>query len=68
MESNNKIKELENYLDDMDNLIDTGWFKDESIKYWAYYHNDMSLREFVSKGREYIRQYLMEEKGMKDAI
>lgn len=68
MESNNKIKELEKYLDDMDNLIDTGFFSYDTISDFTFYHKEWSLRDFVTKGREYIRQYLMEEKGMKDTI
>jgi hypothetical protein len=59
-----KIKELENYLNDLDNLIDTGWFPEESVKDCTFYHKDLTLRDFVSKGREYIRQYLISEKGV----
>lgn len=57
------IKDLENYLDDLDNLIDTGWFPKVSIKECTFYHRDLTLRDFVSKGREYIRQYLMLHKN-----
>jgi hypothetical protein len=60
----NKIKDLENYLNDLDNLIDTGWFPKDSVKEFTFYHKDLTLREFVSQGREYIRQYLMIEKGV----
>lgn len=67
MESN-KIKELEQYLDTIDNLSDTGWFSDDTISDYTFYHKEWSLRDFILQGREYIRQYLMEEKGMKDAI
>lgn len=59
-----KIKDLENYLNDLDNLIDTGWFPKDSVKECTFYHKDLTLRDFVSKGREYIRQYLMTEKGV----
>ena len=59
-----KIKDLENYLNDLDNLIDTGWFPKDSVKECTFYHKDLTLRDFVSKGREYIRQYLMVEKGV----
>ena len=59
-----KIKNLENYLNDLDNLIDTGWFPKDSVKECTFYHKDLTLRDFVSKGREYIRQYLMAEKGV----
>ena len=59
-----KIKDLENYLNDLDNLIDTGWFPKDSVKESTFYHKDLTLSDFVSKGREYIRQYLMIEKGV----
>jgi hypothetical protein len=59
-----KIKDLENYLNDLDNLIDTGWFPKDSVKEYVFFHKDLTLREFVSKGREYIRQYLMAKKGV----
>ena len=57
-----KIKDLENYLNDLDNLIDTGWFPKDSVKECVFYHKDLTLRDFVSKGREYIRQYVIIEK------
>jgi len=59
-----KIKDLENYLNDLDNLIDTGWFPKDSVKECTFYHKDLTLRDFVQKGREYIGQYLMAEKGV----
>ena len=58
-----KIKELEKYLNDLDNLIDTGHFTDESVKDFTFYHKDLSVKEFIKKGREFIRQYLLISKG-----
>jgi hypothetical protein len=59
----NKIKEIENYLDDLDNIIDTGHFPKESISDYSFYHKDFTLHDFIQKGREYIRQYLMISKS-----
>lgn len=59
-----KIKDLENYLNDLDNLIDTGWFSKDSVKEFTFYHKDLTLHDFVSKGREYVRQYLTAKKGL----
>ena len=56
-----KKKDLENYLSDLDNLIDTGWFPKDSVKECTYYHKGFTLRDFIGKGREYIRQYLVDE-------
>jgi hypothetical protein len=56
------MDEIEKYLDDLDNLLDTGWFPKDSVKDCVFYHKDMTLYEFVSKGREYIRQYLIKLK------
>ena len=58
-----KIKDLEKYLDDLDNLIDTGHFTDESVKDFTFRHPDFTVKTFVKKGREFIRQYLMISKG-----
>jgi hypothetical protein len=52
-------QEVEEYLIDLDNLIDTGHFRKESVRDFTYYHKDMTLRDFVSKGREIIRQSLI---------
>lgn len=59
-----KIKNLENYLNDLDNLIDTNWFPNDNVTEFTFHHEGFTLRDFVSKGREYIRQYLMSEKDM----
>ena len=33
-------EELKQYLDDLDNLVETGWFKNDSIKDFSYHHKD----------------------------
>lgn len=45
-----EIKELKNYLDDLDNLVDTGYFKKESIQVCTFYHKDMNLKGVYSEG------------------
>jgi hypothetical protein len=56
METKISVEEIEHYLSDLDNLIETGHFSRESVKDHTFYHKDMVLMEFVSKGREFIRQ------------
>jgi hypothetical protein len=55
--------ELEKYLNDLDNLIDTGHFPKESVKDYTFHHKNLTLDEFVKKGREHLRHALMEKKG-----
>lgn len=50
---------LKDYLSDLDNLIETGWFKAGSIKECVSYHKDYDMHEFIQKGREYLRQMLV---------
>lgn len=50
------IKEVKQYLDDLDNLIETGHFPKKSVRGFTFYHKDLTLKEFVQKGRELIRQ------------
>ncbi len=57
------IKELEQYLSDFDNLKDTDHFPEIKIQDYVHYHKEMSLEEFLMKGREIIRQTLMYKKG-----
>ena len=54
-------EELKQYLDDLDNLVETGWFKNDSIKDFSYHHKDYNLKQFILKGRELIRQSLIEK-------
>lgn len=56
---NKRKEELRQYLDDLDNLIETSWFKNDSIKDYAHYHKDYTIKQFILKGRELIRQRLM---------
>ena len=51
--------ELEKYLNDLDNLIDTGWFPKDSVEQCTCYHKELNLIDFIQVGREYIRQYLI---------
>lgn len=61
--NNNKIKEIEDYLNDFDNLYEIGAFPKESIKEYTFHHKEMNLKDFMCKGREYIREYLMSKKN-----
>lgn len=45
------MKEIENYLDDLDNLIDTGHFSNDLVTDHTHHHKEMSLRNFIVKGR-----------------
>ena len=57
------VEELANYLSDLDNLKETGHFPKISIKEYTGYHTEMTLYDFIGKGREYIRQFLMSKKA-----
>lgn len=59
MEKGKRIKEIERYLDDLDNLIETDNFKDVNMEYYTFDHKDMTIKDFILKGREYIRVYYM---------
>lgn len=48
------------YLNDLDNLIITGWFPNDSIEECTFHHRHMTLKEFVSKGRSIISTSLKE--------
>ena len=48
-------KDISNYLNDFDNLFDTGFFNGRNTGEYAFYHKHMTMREFISKGREFIR-------------
>ena len=50
---------LKDYLSDLDNLIETGWFKVGNIKECVSYHKDYDMHDFIQKGREYLRQMLV---------
>lgn len=59
-----KVKEIDNYLSDLDNLIDTGHFPNDSVRDYTFWHKEMGLKQFIIKGRELIRQLIMKEKGL----
>lgn len=50
--------EKQKYLDDLDNLIQTGHFPNDSIEESTFYHKEMTLKQFIQFGREIIRQSL----------
>ncbi len=52
-------KEVKKYLDDLDNLIDTGHFSKDDISEYTFREEKISLTEFIKEGREIIRQSLM---------
>tara|TARA_R110002051_G_C8603507_1_gene480804 strand:- start:63 stop:278 length:216 start_codon:yes stop_codon:yes gene_type:complete len=58
-------EEIEKYLSDWDNLEDTGWFNNpnKNIADHTFHHKKCDdLKQFLSKGREIIRQRLMDKK------
>ena len=58
------IEQIENYLSDLDNLVDTGHFSEISVERYTHHHKEMHLKQFIGKGREIIRQATMKEKEM----
>jgi hypothetical protein len=61
----NKIEE---YLSDLDNLLDTKHFHDRDISEWVFYHKGMTLEDFIHVGRELMRQLIHGETlNIKDA-
>lgn len=63
--NSNEVKEIDRYLNDLDNLIDTSHFHNETISDYTHYHKGFSLKQFILKGREIIRITLIKEKGLK---
>jgi DNA-binding transcriptional MerR regulator len=58
-------EEIEKYLSDWDNLEDTGWFNNpnKNIAEYTFHHKKCDdLKQFLAKGREIIRQRLMDKK------
>lgn len=55
--------ELDQWLDDFDNLVETGHFENQQIKEHVHYHEEMDMKQFLSKGREIIRQAWMYKNG-----
>lgn len=66
MERNPTKKELEKYLSDLSNLIDTGWFNNDQIKDCVFYHKEMTLKQFVSLGRRYLSQSIKDLNEIED--
>lgn len=62
------INEIEQYLTDLDNLIETEHFSKESVREYTFYHQDLTLNEMILKGREYIRKLLISEKSVLDNL
>lgn len=60
-----KNKEIENYLSDLDNLIDCGHFEEDEIKDFTFYHKEMNKKDFVIKGREVIRSLFVDKKQLR---
>lgn len=48
------IKEIENYLSDLENLKDCGFFRNTEIGDFTFYHKKMNLDDFIGKGRGLI--------------
>ena len=59
-----KVNEIDQYLNDLDNLIDIGHFSNDSVRDYTFHHKEMGVKQFISKGREFIRQLIMKEKGV----
>lgn len=70
MEYKNKLeKQIEDYLSDFDNLIDCAQIGSEEtiVTDYVYNHKGMTSRDFLLKGREFIRILLMTNKAQGDA-
>lgn len=64
LESANPVdfKNLDNYINDFDNLKDTGHFHKEIIDDYTFHHKEMSFTDFMCKGREFLRLLWIREK------
>lgn len=51
-------QEIINYLYDLDNLIDTGWFPTDLVDDGVFYHKGLSIKSFIQKGRGLIADRL----------
>ncbi len=56
-------KEIENYLSDLDNLIDTEHFEKDDISDYVFHHKELNKKDFVIKGREIIRSLFVDKKN-----
>lgn len=59
-----KVEDLDQWLDDFDNLVETGHFDNKKIKDYVHHHKEMDMKQFLSKGREIIRQSWLYKKGL----
>ena len=57
-------KQLDQWLDDFDNLVETGHFENKKIEQHVHHHKEMDMKQFLSKGREIIRQSWMYKNGI----
>jgi len=48
-------KDLEQFMNDFDNLIDTGHFSKEKAGDFAAWHKNLSIKEIACKSREFCR-------------
>lgn len=51
-----KNKEIEQYLNDLDNLLEVGFFDNIEIKDYTFYHKELNLKDFIRKGRELLKK------------
>ena len=58
-----ELIELENWLDDFDNLVETGHFDCQEIETEVHHHKEMDMKQFLMKGREIIRLAWMYKTG-----
>ena len=56
-------REMDQWIDDFDNLFESGHFDNQEIKDHVFYHNEMDMKQFLARGREMIRQSLMYKLG-----
>lgn len=56
------IDKLHKWLDDFDNLNETGHFDNQKIEHYVHHYKGMDMKEFLSVGREIIRLSLMYKK------
>ena len=71
MEYKNKLqKQIEDYLSDFDNLIGCSQIgsNDAIVTDYVYHHKGMTTKDFLLKGREFIRILAMTNKTQGDAV
>ena len=58
--------EMEQYLSDLDNLLDVGAIPKTDIGEYTFHSKNTTLKDFIRNGREFIRRYLMVFRGLLD--